>query len=50
VAGNVEGIDQINEHRHVQVQISVTATQVGNGRPRYVLTQIPQWQTALPTQ
>jgi hypothetical protein len=48
VAGNVEGIDQINEHRHVQVQISVTVTQVGNGRPRYVLTQMPQWQAALP--
>lgn len=50
VAGTVEGIDQINEHRHVQIQISVTVTQVGNGRPRYVLTQTPQWQAALPGQ
>jgi hypothetical protein len=47
VAGNVEGVDQINEHRHVQVQISVTVTQVGNGRPRYVLTRLPQWSGAL---
>lgn len=50
VASNVEQIDQINEHRHVQVQIAVTVTQVGNGRPRYVLTQMPQWRAALPAQ
>jgi hypothetical protein len=47
VASNVEAIDQINEHRHVQVQISVTVTQVGNGRPRFVLTRLPQWRGAL---
>lgn len=50
VASNVENIDQINEHRHVQVQITSTVTQVGNGRPRYVLTQMPQWQADLPAQ
>jgi hypothetical protein len=48
VASNIEDVDQINEHRHTKVQISVTVTQVGNGRPRYVLTQMPQWQAALP--
>jgi hypothetical protein len=47
VASNVEAIDQINEYRYVQVQISVTVTQVGNGRPRYVLTRLPQWRGVL---
>lgn len=46
VAGAVQNIDQINEHRHAQVQIAVTVTQVGNGRPRYLLTQLPQWPAA----
>jgi hypothetical protein len=43
VAATVQNIDQINEHLHVRVQIAVTVTQVGNGRPRYLLTQLPQW-------
>lgn len=47
VAATIQYIDQINEHRHVQVQIEVTVTQVANGRPRYVLTQLPQWPAAL---
>ena len=48
VAATVQYIDQINEHRHMRVQIAVTVTQVGNGRPRYVLTDLPQWPAALP--
>jgi len=49
IADAVQNIDLINEHRHMRVTISVTITQVGSGRPRYVLTQLPQWPAALPT-
>jgi len=28
---------------HQAVQIDVTKTQVGNGRPRYFLAQMPHW-------
>lgn len=38
-----KNVDAINDHLHSAVQIDVTRTQVGNGRPRYLLTQMPQW-------
>ncbi len=50
VANNVQSIDQINAHRHEEIRIAVTVTQVGKGRPRYLLNQMPQWQAALPAQ
>ena len=50
IADAVQNIDQLNEHRHVKVEISVTITQVGNGRPRYVLTQLPHWPAAFSAQ
>lgn len=37
-------VDDINGHLNQAVQIEVTKTQVGNGRPRYLLTQMPLWQ------
>lgn len=43
VAPCVQNVDVINDHLHSAVQIDVTRTQVGNGRPRYLLTQMPQW-------
>lgn len=43
VAPCVQNVDAINDHLHSAVQIDVTRTQVGNGRPRYLLTQMPQW-------
>ena len=43
VAGSVGHLDDINEHRHQSVQIDVMTTQVGNGRPRYLLMQLPPW-------
>jgi len=43
VSPRVQNVDAINEHLHSPVQINVTRTQVGNGRPRYLLTQMPQW-------
>lgn len=42
-AGTIENIEEINEHRHQAVVISVMTTQVGNGRPRYLLAQLPPW-------
>ncbi len=43
VSPRVQNVDAINDHLHRAVQIDVTRTQVGNGRPRYLLTQMPQW-------
>ncbi len=43
VSPHVQNVDVINDHLHSAVQIDVTRTQVGNGRPRYLLTQMPQW-------
>lgn len=43
VAPRVQNVDAINDHLHSAVRIDVTRTQVGNGRPRYLLTQMPQW-------
>ncbi|WP_322994384.1 hypothetical protein [Castellaniella sp.] len=43
VSPQVQGVDIINNHLHSAVQIDVTRTQVGNGRPRYLLAQMPQW-------
>lgn len=39
----IQHVDAINMHLHQAVQIDVMLTQVGNGRPRYLLTQMPQW-------
>lgn len=44
VSPRVQNVDAINDHLHRAVQIDVTRTQVGNGRPRYLLTQAPQWE------
>ncbi|MCK9512211.1 MAG: hypothetical protein M0R28_13385 [Pigmentiphaga sp.] len=43
VSPRVQNVDAINDHLHCDVQIDVTRTQVGNGRPRYLLTQMPRW-------
>ena len=43
VSPRVQNVGTINDHLHSAVQIYVTRTQVGNGRPRYLLTQMPQW-------
>lgn len=32
-----------NDHLHIRVRIEVMRTQIGNGRPRFLLTQTPQW-------
>lgn len=39
----IQSIDAINDHLHQSVVIDVMCTQVGSGRPRYLLTQAPQW-------
>lgn len=43
VSPRVQNVDAINDHLYSAVQIDVTCTQVGNGRPRYLLTKMPQW-------
>jgi hypothetical protein len=46
IAPAVQNVEEINKHLQRHVQIPVTITQVGKGRPRYVLTQLPQWPAA----
>lgn len=43
VAPAVEGITAINRHLGVRVRIDVLTTQVGRGRPRYLLVRLPEW-------
>ena len=43
VAPSIQNVDELNQHLHQPTSISVMATQVGNGRPRYLLTQMPNW-------
>lgn len=44
VSPRLQNVDDVNSHLHQAVQIDVTRTQVGSGRPRYLLTQMPQWE------
>ena len=39
----IEDADLINKHLHQQVEIRTTVTRVGDGRPRYLLLDLPQW-------
>lgn len=43
VSPAIQNVDEINLHLHQTLRIDVMATQVGNGRPRYLLTQMPRW-------
>lgn len=43
VATSIPDVDEINQHLHQLTFIDVMTTQVGNGRPRYLLTQMPEW-------
>jgi hypothetical protein len=40
--------DDLNRHLHSPTRITVAATTVGNGRPRYVLNQQPTWVSESP--
>lgn len=39
----IEDVDLINKHLHQQVEIRTMVTQVGEGRPRYLLLDLPHW-------
>lgn len=43
VAASILNVDEINQHLHQLTFIDVMTTQVGNGRPRYLLMQMPKW-------
>ncbi len=43
ISPKVGGLETFNDHLHSRVRIDVMRTQVGNGRPRFLLTQMPQW-------
>ncbi|MDP1999381.1 MAG: hypothetical protein Q8K22_07275 [Rhodoferax sp.] len=43
VAPTMQNVDELNQHLHQTVAIHVMTTQVGNGRPRYLLTRMPAW-------
>lgn len=39
----IEDVDLINKYLHQQVEIQTMVTQVGEGRPRYLLLDLPHW-------
>lgn len=43
VAPAIEDVDLINKHLHQQVEIRAMVTRVGDGRPRYLLLETPEW-------
>jgi len=43
VAAAVGDPDRINQHLHSETEIKVMVTRVGNGRPRYLLLEMPEW-------
>lgn len=43
VAPAIEDVDSINKHLHELVEIRTMITQVGTGRPRYLLLDLPLW-------
>ena len=43
ISPKVGDVEMLNEHLHQRVRVEAMRTQVGNGRPRFLLTQIPQW-------
>jgi hypothetical protein len=43
VSPRLQNVDAMNDHLHQAARIEVIRTQVGNGRPRYLLTQTPLW-------
>lgn len=44
VAPTIQNVDELNQHLHQTVSVHVMTTQVGNGRPRYLLTKVPKWE------
>ena len=43
IGSGIANPDVLNQHLHRVTQITVVATCLGNGRPRYVLNQAPNW-------
>jgi hypothetical protein len=43
ISPKVDNVEMLNEHLHQRVTVEAMRTQVGNGRPRFLLTQMPQW-------
>lgn len=47
IAPTVAQVDVINRHLNQVTQIDVMVTQVGQGKPRYLLTRLPEWPAAI---
>ncbi len=43
IGQQIDDPDALNQHLHRTARITVAATRLGNGRPRYVLNQQPDW-------
>lgn len=43
IAAQIEDPDVLNRHLHCPVQVTMTATRLGVGRPRFVLHRMPDW-------
>jgi hypothetical protein len=48
IGSNIADPDALNRHLHRKTRITVGATRVGKGRPRYVLNQEPVWESVAP--
>jgi hypothetical protein len=43
ISPNVGDVETLNDHLYQRVRVEAMRTQVGNGRPRFLLTRMPQW-------
>jgi len=43
IGQQIDDPDALNRHLHKPTRITVAATRLGNGQPRYVLNQQPEW-------
>jgi hypothetical protein len=43
----IQDVDSLNRHLNQEVMIKVMATRVANGKPRYLLLELPVWEDTL---
>jgi hypothetical protein len=43
VSAGIQAVESLNQHLNQTARIKVMVTRVGNGRPRYVLQELPRW-------
>jgi len=43
----IQDVDSLNQHLNQNIGINVMATRVANGKPRYLLLELPSWEDAI---